>query len=75
MSHPMSEYDSHPPAKQRIAWVYCLKTEEAKADKDGAVWDLLPQRAALEESETRALYEQVLANIRYQQELESRLAG
>jgi hypothetical protein len=52
-----------------------VKTEEAKLETDGPVWNLLPQRAAREESEPRALCEKVLANIQYQRELESRLAG
>ncbi|MGH7452402.1 MAG: M48 family metalloprotease, partial [bacterium] len=75
MNHPMSEYDSHPPAKQRIEWVYRLKIAEARLETDGAVWDLLPQRAVLEESETRALYEQVVANIQYQQEIKRQLTA
>jgi Zn-dependent protease with chaperone function len=62
MSRPMSEYDSHPPANQRIEWVHRLKTEDVKSEADSAAWELLPQRAVLEEAETRRLYEIVLAN-------------
>jgi len=63
MSRPMSEYDSHPPANQRIEWVYHLKTEDARFEVDSAAWELLPQRAVLEEAETRVLYESATAQL------------
>lgn len=74
LNHPLSAYDSHPPPKKRIEWVNNINVQVTDIVTDSSAWDLLPQRYSLEESMTRSVHENVLEQIKYQQEYERQLA-
>jgi hypothetical protein len=65
-----SAYDSHPALSQRIARISHLPELGSQIMDDGPAWDLLPNRAEIEEAETRNVCEYVLAQTRYNRQME-----
>ena len=48
MNDKGSPYDSHPPPAQRLAWVSRMEVAAEGSSDEGPVWELFPDRSALE---------------------------
>lgn len=52
LTREASHYDSHPPPKDRIAWVHALAVEHDSADRQEGAWALFAARAEVEAAMT-----------------------
>lgn len=62
LARTASEYDSHPPPNDRIAWVRALAVAHVSPDADVAAWTLFADRNAIEASMTARVREVIAEN-------------